>query len=151
MRVTKWVDGGLILEGNIDAGIQEAFDEKRYVEAFALLHGRLDFLMHTIYQNYEVSKGRRGTDLGALINENVSWKMSLARLSKNQIINEKERQRLINFNDLRNRIIHRLIVRSYQPSRPDKLTQIEVDTGFEEGKRLVKLLDEKTGWVLNLK
>ena len=144
MRVTTWVDGGLILEGDIDVGIQEAFDEKRYVETFALLHGRLDLLMHIIYQNYEVSKGMQEIDLGSLINENISWKISLNRLSKNQIINEKERQRLLDFNNLRNRIIHRLIVRSYQPSRPDKLVQKEVEDGFEEGKRLVKLLNEKT-------
>ena len=143
MQVVDWVDGGLILGGNIDKGIQDAFDEKRYVEAFALLHGRLDLLMHIIYQNYEVSKGRKGLDLGTLINENPSWKISLNRLFKNQIINEEEKQRLIDFNNLRNRVIHRLIVRSYQPSRPDKLTKMEIELGFEEGEKLAKLLDEK--------
>ena len=136
MQVVDWVDGGLILGGNIDKGIQDAFDEKRYVEAFALLHGRLDLLMHIIYQNYEVSKGRKGLDLGTLINENPSWKISLNRLFKNQIINEEEKQRLIDFNNLRNRVIHRLIVRSYQPSRPDKLTKMEIELGFEEGENL---------------
>lgn len=141
------MDGGLILEGDIDSGIQEAFDEKRYVEAFALLHRRLDLLSHIIYQNYEVSKRVQGVDLGGLINENISWKISLNRLSKNQIINEKERQRLPDFNNLRNRVIHRLIVRSYHPGQPDKLVQKEVEDGFEEGKRLVKLLNGKTAEV----
>lgn len=134
---------GLILEGDIDKGIQDAFDEKRYVEAFALLHGRLDLPMHIVYQNYEVSKGRKGLDLGTLINENPSWKISLNRLFKNQIINEEERQRLIDFNNLRNRVIHRLIVCSCQPSRPDKLTKMEIELGFEEGKKLAKFLDQK--------
>jgi len=148
MRVVKWKDEGLILEGDLALGIEEAFNERRYVEAFALLHGWLNWLMHFIFENYEVSKGGKGgADLRSLIDENPSWKTALDRLSKNRIISEKECQRLIAFNGLRNSVIHRLIVRSYQPSRPEKLAQAEVEEGFNEGKALVKLLKEKTGSV----
>lgn len=135
MRVTKWVDGRLGIEGNIDAGIQDAFDKKRYVEAFVHLHGWLDLLMQIVFQNYEVSKGRIGRDLISLIDENPSWQISLDRLSDSKIISKEEKQRLIAFNRLRNRVIHRLIVRSYHPSRWDKLTPVEVETVFEEGKK----------------
>lgn len=60
------MDGVLILKDDIMMGIDDAFNEKRYVESFVLLHGWLDLLMQLIFQNYEVSKGIRGKDLGTL-------------------------------------------------------------------------------------
>ena len=38
MKVKEWVDGALVLEGDILDGAEEAFRDARYVEAFALLH-----------------------------------------------------------------------------------------------------------------
>ncbi len=149
MRVVTWKDEGLILEGDLATGIEEAFNERRYVETFALLHGWLDLLMHIVFQNYQVSRGEGGADLRELIDENPSWKRSLDRLSENEIISEEEQQRLIAFNRLRNSVIHRLIVRGYQPSRSEKLTQAEVEEGFNEGKALVQLLKEKTATVFS--
>jgi arginine decarboxylase-like protein len=50
MKVKEWVDGALVLEGDILDGAEEAFRDARYVEAFALLHAYIDWWMTDLIQ-----------------------------------------------------------------------------------------------------
>ncbi len=143
MRVKEWADGGLILDGGLEEGVKEAYESGRLVEAFALLHGWIDWLMGAVYQLYIDRKEGGREDLGRLIEDNPSWRESLERLSSNNIMNTEELNRLKEFNNVRNRVIHRLVARGYQ-TRREKITKEEAERGFNEGLRLVELLKAKT-------
>jgi hypothetical protein len=146
LKVEAWVDGGLILVGDLNEGIEEAYQQRRYVEAFTLLHGYIDFLMIDLYELHLALGGAAsGDDLENAIDENPTWRTSVNRLRKLKIIDDVECGRLDGFNLLRNRIVHRLIIRSFQSSRKERITQAEADQGFLEGTELVRLLAKKTG------
>lgn len=53
MKVKQWVDGNLILDGDLLQGAEEAFQESRYIEAFSILQASIDAFMIFIYQMLE--------------------------------------------------------------------------------------------------
>jgi len=149
--VKKWEDGGLILDGNIDKGIDEAFNDGRYVEAFQLLHARIDLFMIHNYQNYRISKGTATPEemQEMLDSHRYSFVGSMNFLRDVGIITSEDLKRLNSFNSLRNKIVHRLIVHSYQPRPRNKVTEAEAKEGFKNGKELAALLRSKTGPTLS--
>ncbi|MDV3244198.1 MAG: DUF86 domain-containing protein [Nitrososphaerales archaeon] len=146
MRVKEWVDGSLILDGDISQGIEEAFKEGRYVEAFALLQAQIDWWMADLHQLCSLKSGKlRHWDLGEMIDSYpFRFNDSLKFLLGEGVLSKKECASLKEFYALRNKIVHRLIMRSYQPAKRNKLTRVEVMKGFEKGKVLAKLLGNKT-------
>jgi hypothetical protein len=69
-------------------------------------------------------------------------------LLDNGVIDGLTYGRLANFNDLRDKIVHRLVIRSYRPrSRENKVTRSEARGGFKRGKDLAKLLIGKTSQI----
>jgi hypothetical protein len=146
MKVKEWVDGGLILDGDVMEGADEAFRDGRYIEAFALLHCLIDWWMADLYQLYRITKGLGDIDwLNMVEKHEYRFKSTLKFLSGSGVISRQEHKRLYDFNELRNRVVHRLIVHSYQPGLRNKVTRAEAIHGFEEGKALVTLLRERTG------
>jgi hypothetical protein len=146
MRVKEWVDGGLVLDGDIGKGIDEAFSDGRYVEAFALLHSEVDWLLANLHQQSSSVKSPRGIlVLQNLIDEHKYRFMdTLELLLKSEVVSREEYRRLRDFNEIRNRIIHRMIVHGYQPRRRNRVTRAEAERGFQEGKSLFALLEGKT-------
>jgi hypothetical protein len=150
MRVKELEDGTLCLDGDILDGAEEAFNDSRYVEAFALLHAYIDWLMTDLIQlDGCVRDSSKTHDL--LFNSKYRFGNSLSCLKCKKIIDEKEFSRLQKFNRLRNLIIHRLVTRSYgnRPNLETNNVKInEVKTGFKEGIELARLLKGKTSSVV---
>lgn len=148
MRVKEWEDGALVLDGDLDAGIDEAFQSGRYVEAFALLHGLIDWLMASLYQLEIVFSGKATSqDAWRLIEGKQYGYLDSAKfLRESRILTDAEYDRLLKFNGIRNKIVHRLIRRHFQTRREPRtrITKKEADDGFEEGKELVALLRKKS-------
>ncbi len=143
MKVIE-VNGVLELESDALEGAEEAFRNKRYVEAFALLHAYIDWWMTANIQ------------LRNNFNFKPRFMQSANYLRNHKIINEEQYERLRKFNELRDMIIHRIVRYSYQHYQikykiKDKevierseVRLSEVDKGFKEGKDLAQLLKEKT-------
>jgi hypothetical protein len=147
MKFKEWVDGALVPEGDILDGAEEAFRDSRYVEAFALLHALIDWWMIALIQLREGAKTSSKTyDLH--FKHEYRFKSSAKTLLEKGIIDEKQHGRLLQFNELRDKIIHRLVMYSYQPYARNKVTRNEVIEGFEKGKALAHLLRGKTGSVV---
>ena len=150
MNTKTLEDGTLCLDGDILKGAEEAFNESRYVEAFALLHAFIDWCMTDLIQLDGCIRDSSKTE-ELLFNSKYRFRNSLNILKSKKIIDENECQRLLKFYDLRNLIIHRLVTRSYG-NRPtgetNRVTIDEVKKGFEEGIDLACLLKGKTASVI---
>jgi len=149
MKVKELVDGTLILEGNILEGAEEAFRDTRYIEAFTLLHAYIDWWMTDLIQLrrliYNGAKTSEVDELDELHFKNeYRFRKSGKCLLDSEIIDAKQYGSLIHFNKLRDKIIHRLVMYSVQPYERNKVTKPEIIQGFEEGKALAHLLEEKT-------
>jgi hypothetical protein len=147
MKVKEWVDGALVLEGDILDGAEEAFRDARYVEAFALLHAYIDWWMTDLIQLDGCVRDSSKT-YELLFEHEYRFKRSAKTLLKKTIIDNTLYERLLEFNKLRDKIIHRLVMYSYQPHVKNKVTRDEVIDGFEKGKALAHLLRGKTGLVM---
>ncbi len=144
MRVKEWVDGALILDGNIKQGTKEAFDEQRYVEAFALVQAQIDWWMTNMCQRHQAEI--KGGNPEEIYSKRI-YRFREARkyLLDNGVIDQKESGELVEFYQLRNKIIHRLLMHSFQPNdKRNKVTKEAAAAGFEKGMALVSLLEEKT-------
>ena len=63
MRLIEDENRALILEGDPLESAEKAFDEKRYIEAFDLLQGFVDFHMINLYIQHKQSTGASPYDL----------------------------------------------------------------------------------------
>jgi hypothetical protein len=158
MKVKEWVDRTLILDGDIDKGVEEAFNEDRYLEAFTLLQAQIDWWLASIHQMVALRTGMvsrtkelENWNLGEMISTYpFRFKDSAKFLRDNGVLTDSEYGVLFGFYNFRNRMIHRLIVRSYQPvsgadsANRNDITRAEAKEQFEKGRGLVKLLTRKT-------
>jgi hypothetical protein len=143
MMVEKDSEGGLALVGNIAEATQEAFDSGRYVEAFALLHAEIDWLMVKTYQFFRMSKGTADDDQtwDDMVDDKMyRFKDTAEFLRDVGIIDDDVLGRLVAFDRIRNKIIHHLVSRSDRPRKGNKVTLGEVQSEFEEGKKMRELL-----------
>ena len=143
MKVKELANGGLVLEGDVLDGAEEAFRDLRYVEAFTLLHAYIDWWMTDLIQLHRCVRDSLKTHELHFKHE-YRFKSSAKILLDKKIIDKKQYGRLLQFNTLRDKIIHRLVMYSYQPYARNKATRTEVIDGFEEGKALAHLLRGKT-------
>jgi len=146
LKIKEYPDGTILMDGDVLEGANEAYQEGRIVEAFALLHAFIDWEMANLYEQHHLHKG--GT-LIELIDEKIMQKKYRFRdlqreLRKNKLTDEKEDQRLDKWYDLRNRIIHRLVAYSYHNYRWNRVTRREVEQGFHEGEEIAELLRVRT-------
>lgn len=137
------------MDGNITEGIKEAFDAERYVEAFTLLHGQIDWSMVATLQLEVVFNGRlTGSEVARYIDEEqFSYLKSVELLLGLDVISDEEARRLRDFNAVRNKIVHRLIRRYYQ-TRADPRTKVsmqEAKDAFNEGRYLAEIVGRMTG------
>ena len=144
MKVKKWVNGALILDGDIKDGAKEAFREMRYVEAFALVQALIDWWMANMCQRHlSWVKGKDSHEV--YFTTKYVFPYLRKYLLENEIITQKESGELVEFYELRNRIIHRLLIHSYQPNdRRNQVTPTEARLGFRKGMDLVHLLERRT-------
>jgi hypothetical protein len=144
LRVKQLIDGGLVLDGDLEEATEEAFIEGRFVEAFALLHSYIEWLMVDLYRLHQaIGLGENVHELEAPVNENPSWQDSLNRLFENDIITKEEYKRLRKFNELRNKIVRRLILPAYQ-MRKEKVTRSEAFDIFMDAKELIFMLKARS-------
>lgn len=142
----KEQDGALILDGDVLDGAEQAFKQTRYIEAFAILHADIDWHMIELIQWHDMPKVSTLEEEEKLFSDKeYRFKKSVRLLEEYEIIDEKQRGRLLAFNELRDRLIHRLVMRSYHYGSNDenKITKSEVTGGFEEGIALEILLYNK--------
>lgn len=150
MKVIRDHFGYLVLDGDALKGAEEAFSERRYIEAFALLHALVDWWMIDLYQLNEdpsssigIGQALKGK-VSMLEREDYRFKKSMKYLLDKGIVKPKEYERLQAFNKLRDRIIHRLVMYSYQRLEKNRIDEADAKAGFKEGKDLVILLRSKT-------
>jgi hypothetical protein len=136
----------LLPEGDWMDGAEDAFKDSRYVEAFTLLHAYIDWWMTDLIQLREGAK-TLSKAYWLLFERKYRFRSSAKILLNEAIIDHKQYERLLEFNELRDKIIHRLVMYSYQCHERNKVTITEVIEGFEKGKALAHLLREKTGSV----
>ena len=153
MRVKEWVDGALTLDGKILEGAEAAFKEERYVEAFALIQALIDWWMTNLCQRHQEWAMMR-EDVRKYVKEGgeeiyfkrkYRFPYNRRYLLDNGIINQQESNRLTDFYESRNKIIHRLLIHSFQTNDPrTRVTKIEAVDGFKKGTSLVRLLETRT-------
>lgn len=149
MRVKDWADGTIVLNGTPLEGAEQAFAESRYVEAFALLYADIDWWMASLIQSHELAEALTVEESQKLFSDSTyRFKDSAYRLEKSKIIDGKQYGRLLKFSELRDKIIHRLVIYSYHAHEENKITKTEAVAGFEEGKALDIMLRNKTRKVL---
>lgn len=114
-------------------GAEEAFNETRYIEAFALLHAYIDWLMTDLIQLDGCVRDSSKTH-ELLFHSEYRFRSSAKCLFCKSIINEKQFGELMAFNGLRNKIIHRLVMYSYQCHARNKVTSTEVKKNLKREK-----------------
>jgi hypothetical protein len=139
-------------------GHEEAFAEDRYMEAFTLLQAQIDWWLASIHQMLALKTGKVSKtkelvswDLWKMIgNHPFRFKDSAKFLRENGVLTKDEFGDLFLFYGFRNRLIHRLIVRSYQPvtgksfANRNDITRAEAKTEYDRGRNLAGLLKRKT-------
>ena len=158
MKVKEWVDGTLILDGDMDKGAEEAFNEGRLIEAFTLLQAQIDWWLAAVHQMVALKTGMvrkdeqlKNWDLGEMIgNFPFRFEDSAKFLRHAKVFSDKEYTSLKEFYEFRNLIIHRLVVRNYQPvtgkqmKNRNDVTLDEAKKEFDRGRGLAGLLKRKT-------
>ncbi len=142
MKVKEWVDGYLVLDGDVVQGAEEAFNELRYVEAFSLLQAQIDALMIFIYQMH-AEKSVADTER-LHFDEKYTYPKLRDYINKNKILDSKQIGDLERFYQFRIRTVHLLIMYGYQPYKRYRISKREAIEVFDLGKEVVKLLDSKT-------
>lgn len=145
MKVKEDRYGFLLLDGKPWEGAEESYREGRLVEAFALLHAWVEWNMVNLYEMNFLRSGRPLYDLmkeGIMQNYRFPWLRS--QLMEKKLLKPHEDQRLGEWYDTRNRIIHRLVAYAYHNYDWNKITRTEVDAGFKEGQALIELLNRRT-------
>jgi len=136
----------LVLDGDVLEGAEEAFQELRYVEAFSLLQASIDAFMTFVYEHREGTN--RGEDKDSPPEKHNFWTLR-NYLHDNDLLSEKEDSKLTNFYELRNRMIHKLVMYAFQSYPRYSISKSEAIKGFERGKELYLMLDKKTHTVGN--
>src|SRR5450759_1855966 len=104
MSVKEWDGKSLILDvgkGTVEQVIMKSFEEMRYVEAFTLLHSWIDYLMWEM-ETDELLKFKDQF-------YKIRFKKSVRRIREREIISQTESNRLIDFDDKRDIVVHRII------------------------------------------
>jgi len=142
VKVKEWVDGKLILDGDLLKGAEEAFREGRYIEAFSILQASLDAFMTFIYQ---MSEGRYMWQTHGIHHEKkYTFPILRDYMRDHGILIPKEVGELNKFYDMRNKIVHQLVMYAFQPYERYAVIPSEATEGFERGKELYQLLSSKT-------
>jgi hypothetical protein len=147
MKVIEDKEGYLILSGELEDQAEAAFEDGRLVEAFALLHAGIDWWMTDLYQLYRIFAG---TDKGQGWAEfadgrRVKFIANAEFLRDVGLISQDQFRSLDRFDKLRNKVVHRLVFRTYQARNNNRLRMSDVRTGFYDGIALINALRGKTG------
>lgn len=140
MRMVSDESGALILRGDILEGANQAFLDGRYVEAFDLLQGLIDWRLINIFLKNETSD----KPIEPYFAEYRTNKLAF-ELSSRKLITDAERPQVLEFYELRKKIVHKVILYTYLHHHYQKyqVTRVEAINGFDKGKKLANLLREK--------
>ena len=144
MKVKEYPDGTILVDGNVLEGANEAYQEGRIIEAFALLHAFIDWEMVNLYEQHHLRKGGTLIELKDNMLKKYRFGWLRSELLRNKLTDNKENQKLNKWYELRNRIIHRLVAYSYYNYPWNRVTKKEVEQGFYEGKEIAELLRVRT-------
>ena len=142
MKVKKLAGGILVLEGNVLKGAEEAFQEGRYVEAFSLLQAVIDAFMIFVYQMREGEDFRKTDE----VHHKLKYRFKMLRdyMNGSGLLSDEEMGKLDSFYDMRNRIVHGIVMYAYQSYERYRIRESEAIKGFDLGRELYKILDAKT-------
>ena len=142
MKVKEYPNGTILMDGNVLEGANEAYQEGRIIEAFALLHAFIEWEMANLYEQHHLRKGGTLIELidKKIMQNKYRFRYLQRELRNNELTDQKEDQRLGKWYELRNRIIHRLVAYSYHNYRWNRVTRKEVEQGFHEGEEIAELL-----------
>lgn len=150
MRVKEWSDRSLILDlspnGDFEQIVRESFAGMRYVEAFALLHSWIDFLMWDMETDEPIKFKKKFL--------RINFQDSLRKIRKRGLISQTEADQLTNFDDKRDIIVHRIAFNTFARIDADesfpalKITKKVAERSFNNGLKLAKLLDAKRRMLL---
>ncbi len=160
VKESRQKDGCLILDGRVLNGAQEAFKEKRYIEAYALLHAHIEFEMKLLCDEkyYQMNRVKASTShIGKAIRDPLGpiFHKKPKFLFCNDVIDSDIFSKLTEFNEARNKVIHRLVFRTELPYIYDKaplkdevlpkicITEKELHAQFDSGLKVAQLLHER--------
>ncbi|MEE9284083.1 MAG: hypothetical protein V3U49_08440 [Nitrososphaerales archaeon] len=148
MKVKVSEDGSLHLDcSDVVESAQESFNELRYIEAFTVLHAWIDYLMYSIRLIDKEIYIKLPKELGDFKGLRF-WKSS-RHLRDRKIPSEEEYSKIMNFDENRNIIVHRLVYNTYGEIRKNKkvpmikLSGEAAKLAFSEGLTICKMLNEK--------
>jgi hypothetical protein len=152
LKVKEYPDGTILMDGDVLEGANEAYQEGRIIEAFALLHAFIEWEMTNLYEQHHLSKGVILIKLKdkKIMQKKYRFPDLRSELRDNKLIDKKEDQRLGKWYDLRNRVIHRLVAYSYSNDSWNRVTRKEVEQEFQEGEKIAELLRVRTLRTLRL-
>lgn len=145
MSVEERWDGVLVLKGDIVEYARKLIAKKEYFGAFARIHALLEFTMQNRYEmDRWILRGHIPHEIQFRIQHGkpkiYRYRELKNKLLKEKIISQEEANRIGNFGDIRDRIMHRLVKYSYQ-SRPENMVKKdEALKLFEQGVELVNAL-----------
>ena len=153
MRVKELGDG--TLEIDLDSapdrilvkGAERSYKEDRIIEAFAILHAHIEWLMAVLYESYYVNKGMFLVDLfkdGEFGEQKYRFPKLKKRLSGLEIINATENGMLAEWYRIRSSVLHRLIPHSGHKYGWNRVTRKEVEIGFNKGIELAELFEQRS-------
>ena len=79
-----------------------------------------------------------------LMDQQFRFKPTLKHLLQKGVLTNKEYERLLKFNDLRDLMIHRLLMYGYRRTEMNRVEARDAANGFKDGVELVLLLKNKT-------
>jgi hypothetical protein len=162
MEFVTYSDGSIGFDKNPIDEAQLSFREKRYLEAFDIVLFVIDFLMVRLYQRYEQkTNGMVSEEYSEY--QNLNFRKTLRNIRDANLISnvpdedplrenkKSEFQRLLDFFDMRNRVVHRVMFglqflpMELRDHRPDATTVDFEDAkdSFDDGLLLVGILDKR--------
>ena len=153
MRVKELKDGSLTIDldsapdSDIVKGIERSYEEDRIIEAFAILHAHIEWLMAVLYESY-YAKRMFLEDLfktGEFGEQEYRFPKLKEKLVELEIINQNEGGMLADWYSIRSRVLHRLIPYSgHKYGGWNRITRKEVEKGFNKGIELAGLFDQRS-------
>lgn len=148
VRIIVWPEGQLVINGDPILYAKELHSQMDYFGAFAVIHSMIEFWMQRLYQSYvRYSRGFAESIklLKAMKEAHPDWRYQnlVPLLEGESLIGKKEAKEIREFNELRNRILHRLAKYSYDTGYKNFVTKSEADRSIDVGLSLTELLMTK--------
>jgi len=142
MRMGVGKNGELVIEGDILEYAKELLKRKEYFGAFACLHALIEAWMEELFER-EYAKRHRLKEARDRSLKGYRYGRLKEDLLKHRLISADEAKAVEGFDDLRHRVVHRIVKFQFRPKEHYRVRETEVINGFNRGVELVGLLKAK--------